>query len=917
MNKKYIIFFGFFFIMNLIKIEARVLMNPSISDWLWYAGSIEYPLDFYFYNKRLGFCWDIGVNYINRYADLALTCQSIDLGKNLSLLFHGSDNFILNDFQPVSNNISQSDGSVYEFLPSYVLNETSCQLNIQVSKDFFYCNEKYIHATMRCIVPFSKQSVVNIASGNMYYNTSANNIKHKDYRKNMYKNNIIKNNKQNKDIILKKNHYPVKLDDNNKVTIISPYIQLKQVDGNDLFAIKGSYFNESNQSLFNYIANKVASPYVVLNKNFAPGYLLDKNYNFLSLDDIAHSYSLLSDVNSDISYAQLISTEGNGIVIDSLNQRYTVLNTSYSLDGMVPGSALIPIYTYGPSDIFVEKTFYVNDNLGISYPIVTEPNYISDVNIGNIVSSAEVVFGDGFTGDINTVNLSPNTVLKVISTGPYGNNNPMLNPIWNRQQVEFEVPPVVVQYNENEFPADFGIKVDVEKLKQSYNTKNNGSQFDFYGDFLKNSSNNNNPRVTILNTDGTFYDNSANCALLWYQNDYSGLFNNPSNPEIINNLNNIYITSSLDYQFNKPTKASQIIYDKIESNPSPDCCQKVVNWVAGCVYSPIVKNLNTNLGILQSQIWSLVNVGNNVVGNQSPIAQDATATLSQDPLCQDWQNYTTTDEIIDLRSLDIERMSAKVFTNNSNFSNGKYGSMQYNGFNQSGLGNIIFECLLGSYFFNNAALLDLYIALECPTADNTNEDSSYLALGIGNGGHYVGRVGFQGCIDFDSVFRFRMSGKVYLEHGFSGFEKLVPQLDGFPIFGIIPVKMDTNVDWNGGLCYIDGSLYANDFSGVTLSYQYWSKLKDSISMISPVELMIPNTEDIDNNGNIIPNTNQQLGVNFNDVMVMSKRKSHTFGMSIFSKLMDECFINCGASRVVSGENIPQLLDLFLSIGINY
>jgi len=895
-------------------------MNPSISDWLWYAGTIEYPLDFYFYNKRLGFCWDVGVNYINRYADIGLTCRSFDLGKNLSLLFHGSDNFILNDFQPISNNISQSNGSVYEFLPSYVLNETSCQFNIQVSKDFYYCNEKYIHTTMRCIVPFSKQSVVNIASGNMYYNTSVNNIKNKDYRKNMSKNNVINNDKKNENIILKKNSSSLKSDksdESRNKTVISPYVQLKQVDGNDLFAIKGTYFNDSNQSLFHYMSNQVASPYVVLNKNFAPGYLLDKNYNFLSLDDISHSYSLLSDSNSDVFYAQLVASEGNGIVVDSLNQRYAVQNTSYELDGMVSGSALIPIYSYGPSDNFVEKAFYVNDNLGISYTIVTEPNYISDVNIGNIVSSAEVVFGDGFTGEINAVNLSPNTVLKVISTGPYGNNNPMLGPVWNRDQVEFGVPPVVVQYNENEFPIDFGIKIDVEKLKQSYNAKNNGSQFDFYGDFLKNSPNNNNPRVTILNSDGTFYDNEASCALLWYQNDYSKLFNNANNPEIINNLNNIYITSSIDYQLNKPTKVSQIIYDEIEFNPSPDCCQKVVNWVAGCVYAPIVKNLNTNLAILQSQIWSLVNVGNNVVGNQSPIAQDSTANLAQDPLCQDWQNYSASDEIIDLRSFDIERMPTKVVSDSSVFRNGQYGSMQYNGFNQSGLGNIIFEFLVGSYFFNNAALFDLYMALEIPTADNINENRSYLAVGIGNGGHYVGRVGLQGCIDFDHAFRFRLSGKAYLEHGFSGFEKLVPQLDGFPIYGIIPVKMDTNVDWNGGLCYIDGSLYANDFSGVTLSYQYWSKLRDSISMLSPVEITIPNTEDVDKNGNVIPNTNQQLGVNFNDVVIMSKRKSHTFGMSVFSKLMDECFINCGASRVFSGENVPQLLDLFLSIGINY
>jgi hypothetical protein len=918
MFKKKVVFLSFFFIVSLIKIETRVLMSPSINDWLWYSGTIEYPLDFYFYNKRLSFCWDVGMSYVSRYADIALTCKSLGLGKNLSVLFHGSDNFILNDFQPVSNNISQSNGSVYEFFPSYVFNETTCQFNLQVSKDFNYTNEKYIHTTIRCIVPVSKQSVVNIASGNMYYNTSGSAIKSKAYRNGIDFSKNIKRDKKNKAGYFRKITKDCGSSYNESVDVVSPYIQLKQVDGNDLFAIQGSYFTEKAEQLFDYKQNQVPSPYVVLNKNFAPGDLLDKNYNFLSLDDICHSYSLLVDVNSDVSYAQLVRSNGGGVVLDQFGQSYVVADTPYTIGGANSGSAFIPVYSYGPAGFFLDKSFYVDDNLGISYPLATEPNYISDINVGDLVSSAEVVYGDGFSGQINATNLSPNTVLRVISTGPYGVNNPILGSKWNRQEVEFGVPPVVVQYNQDGFPLDFGIKPDLSRLKQPYNQSLDGSQFDFYGDFLKNSLNNNNPRITILNADGTFYDPTANCALLWYQNDYSGLFNNPTDQNIINNLNDIYITTSIDAQSNKPTRASQIIYDKIEAGPTPtDCCQKVVNWVIGCVYAPIVKNVNANLAILQSQIWSLVNVGNNVVGNQSPITETSMDSMAQDPLCQDWQNYSALGERVDLYEDAVSRMSTRVVADYSLFNNGKYSSMQYNGFNQSGIGNVLFEWLVGSYFFDNSALLDLYLGLECPTADNTNDDRSYLAVGIGNGGHFVGRVGLQGFVDIESFFRFRVSSKFYLEHGFMGFEKLVPQLDGFPIFGIIPVKMDTNVAWNGGLFYLDGSLYANDFSGVTFSYQYWNKSKDSISVIAPVKLTIPNTEEIDANGNIVPNTNEQLGVNFKDVMAMSKRRSHTFGVSIFSKLMDEVFINCGASRVCMGENIPQMLDMFISVGLNY
>jgi hypothetical protein len=307
-------------------------------------------------------------------------------------------------------------------------------------------------------------------------------------------------------------------------------------------------------------------------------------------------------------------------------------------------------------------------------------------------------------------------------------------------------------------------------------------------------------------------------------------------------------------------------------------------------------------------------VGNSIVGNTSPLANNPSNQVQQQP-CE----YG-----VDLRNLEDESLINSLKKNISNkaidrsmgFINGQYSSMQYNGFNQSGIGNILFEFLMGSYFLDNTSLLDFYLALECPTAASINQDRSYLAIGIGNNGHYVGRVGLQGVIDIEYAFRLRFSSKLYLEHGFSGFEKLVPQLEGYPIFGILPVKMDTFVNWNGGLFYIDGSLYTNDYSGVTLSYQYWGKSKDCILMVAQSSITIPNTFEVNQN-NIVIEPDLSIPADFKEVMSLSQRKSHTLGASVFSRITNELFFNCGMSRVFAGENIPAILDIYFSCGVSY
>jgi hypothetical protein len=916
MNKRHVIFMSVVFIFIMIKLESRVLFSPSINDWLWYTGTIEYPLEFYFYNKRSFFCWDVGVSIVSRYADLALTNHSLEFGTNLSLLFHGADEFVLTDCQPLPNTIL-AEGE-YQFLPDYIFNETDFQFNLQVSKDFEYSSDRYVHSTVRCIVPFAKQAIVNIAAGNMYYNTTADRVKKKLYRDKM-----ALDERGRKGIAIKNGKNKIKIKEkqcstSNAVSLprstLSPYIQIQKDGDSTLFAINGQYFTQSDQNIFNVIENQITFPYVVFNKNAAPGYLYDDNNDYLSLDEVCHSYSLLNDQGGMLNYAQLVGTS-ESFVVDANGVNYVVKNTPFQY-GMSPNSALISLYTYGKAGGEVSNAVYVNDPYGISYPIVTEPDYISDVTVGDLVTSASLLYGDGSTGAINQANLDANTILKVVATGPYG-DNPFLSEMWARDRVKFIVPPVVVQYNNaSQFPVNFGIVANLGDLTQPYNESLDGVQFSYYGDYLSSNVLNTSPRVTLLNPDGTFYDSTADYAILWYENDYTQLFNKNNTDGVLNNL---FLTSAIDPQTQKPTQTSTIIADKITDAPTPDtCCDEVVTWVQKCIYYPLAVSMYRNFKIMQSEIESLVNVGNSVIGNTSPIMSNQPGEVNDQPcdypyVGNDYRGGDSKKDFIENSSVVLNRL----VDNNVTFKNGVYESMQYNGFHQSGLGNIIFEFLVGSYFLRNTSLVDLYVAFELPTAQTVNEDSSYLTVGIGNNGHYVGRIGLQGCLDLDYVVRLRLTSKFYLEHGFSGLEKLVPQLTDYPIFNFIPVKMDTLVSWNGGLFYIDGSLYTNDYSGVTLSYQYWEKGMDDIRMINPVSITVPNTFEIDTTTNEVVAPDLQIAPMFEEPMKFSKRKTHTFGASVFSRITNELTFNCGMSRVFAGENAPAVFDLFASFGLSY
>lgn len=877
------------------RIEAKVFLSPSIINPLWYALTVEYPLSFYYSNRLTQWCWDFGIGYVSRVAHNSIVDAPLFQGDNLATLFHGADTFYFRDIQPETNTAVFGSNNGYLFSPDYVFNQTECQINFQLSRDFEYRDDTYFHSAFKVMVPVAKQSITNVSSSNMVINSNVSHVSKVRREKRVTKS-------QQKIPSLSFREYSSMREEEDERLILSPYIKTQKEGENDCFAISGMYFTEPNQNIFDYSSVGDPISFVVYNKNAPSGGVTDSQANYLSLDDLCHSFSLVSDASGNLHYRQIISSDGTSLT-DVEGNQYTISNTPFT-PSIQPSEGIVSLYTYGKKQLNANN-FYIKDSCGIFCPVSTSPEYIYDFSVGDLVSTTYLVFGEGSSGDVSLTNLSPNSTLRMTATGLYGKSNPYLGPLWNKETVSFIVPPVIVQKGED-FPSTFGVRSKINTFNQQYLSAQGGTQFSYFGDFLKENVNNNNPKMTVLNEDGTFYDSSAECAVLWYENDYTNLLHDPQEEAIISNLGKLYITSSIDASNNELSEGSRIISEKISNDPGPDsdCCQKVVSWVKNCIYKPIVQNMNTNLDTLQKEIWSLEQITNLVTGNVSPLAATDNDDNQVSPC--DYPYSGDSSELADSSRI-IKGVLPFDF-----FKNGVLSEMNYNDFNRAGLGDCLFECMLGSYLYGTSLLVDFYSALEIPSAKTTNYDKSYLSVGLGNNGHVVGRLGFQGSLDVDAYLKMRFFTRCYLEHGFSAVEKQVPHLEGYSIFNLIPVKMDVDVAWNGGMIYFDGSLYVNDYSGMTASYQYWGKGYDTMCMCDFKKIILPHTGN-EEEGIL----DKEIAPSFEEVKVYSEKRSHVAGLSFFSRLSNEFFLNAGVSGVLAGRNIPQVFDIFCSMGISY
>jgi hypothetical protein len=916
MNSGNYIKYSVFFLLALFfeVLIPRVFLPPLVERWYWYENTIEYPIDFYYHNRRSNFCWDVGASFNVLTADKALFTNQILRGENLAALFHGASQFQLNDFQPLTSNIVSNKGQ-FSFFPDYVFNESRCEFNIQVSRDFEYEDESYVRGTFRCILPFKTQKVTNIAAGNMYYNTQS------IIRRNKAIDAIEKNASYDSSLIQRdRKKQVVETEEINKRSFPASQVLLRQENGQDVFAIQASYVFDSlndpaKEILIDQKKNQVTFPYLVINKNGIPADGVSGSY--LSLDDICRSVSVLNQSGAIQPYYGSVDGVVDSATVSSAGVNFIVVNNAVFPDNQ--NSALLTLYTY--PDQQTNNDFLTYGNFNLPYSVLTNPDYVSDFSYGDLASMSTVFFGNGLTGEMvdsqsHPYVVNPNLIFRILATGNYGiTNSDQLFP-WNRSEVEFRVPPVIVQRSSKGFPSVFGI---TETLPNHPYTQSGlpGQQFQKYADYLSTVSNN---TITLLNEDGTFLNNNSPYAVFWYGNDYSQLLTTFSPV-----LNTLYITSSIDPVTNLPTDASQLIARTIKnSQPEPPtpCCDELkkeidalaltcgelqgeivdlADWTVKEVYQPLAGAINNNSEYLNNEIeslWTLLNINNNIIGNVSPITvSNGSQQVGPSPS--------------QLFSGAVRNVfNTRIF---DSFQNAKWKTgMQYNGFHDSGLGDLSLELLIGTYFLQNRAILDVYIGLDCPTGASIDGSNSYLAVGLGNNGHFVGKIGLQGFLDIDYLFRLRLSGRCYLEHGLKAKEQLVPGLQGFPVFGIIPVKMDANVSWNGGLVQVNGSLYANDFSGLTVGYQFWKKGEDAIIMTCLESILIPN---FNSQGDFTDYISAEP--DFSGVIEMSRKFSHTVSFNFFSRLVNECFFNAGMSRVFRGEQVPQVTNFQAAFGISY
>ncbi len=941
MSRVYRILFVFFlFVITINNIYSRSILTPAVDSWLWEAYTFQYPLSFYKEDRYDLFCWNIGATFLNRNSFQSWV-KSIDCINNnpqiqdLSALFHGVDNFYLFDLIPedLSNNENNKYYKDYFIQPSYTLDQSSCNINIQVSRDWKFCDKYEIRTSFRCIVPFIKESVINNNSAQMYFNQTTQNREEKNILINKVLDSLDKNN-------IKSIFNKEKLGSRSSSRYVPPmkYVETKSEGINNVFAIRCSYFPIS--------ANNILMPQYIIYKQ---GDLAsDYNQNFVCFNKFINSndYSVLgadgnSIIETMVNGGNLITNgstilENRVITGASTGGNYGTVSTNdgskavsnESTDNLSPNAAYISIYSYFPysTDNNNAKIFINDINTGntsqdinnqILWPLTVTPANIVANTGDNIVEKEDgvyICYGVGENaGSINTNAVTKDSILRIIATGSCSNEP------YNIPEVNFNYPPVIIQKSLTKdlngywnFPETFGKKINLPN--QQYLSNSYVTQFDQY-----------NPSgdVTLLKPDGTFLNPNANTAVLWYGWDYYSLFHDGIKAETVD-MDQLFMTSSLytnNLSETVATPASVAI--DLKTSDENQCCislQEQINYLTEMVESLEGQVFLNNFSIDQvitpqlAEIWAELNVqgvltGTRLGGNNQP----ETPTREN-------KSRNVLEKINDLESLnkkinDIKNFKSKSYIskNASNqyvFVNGIEKTMQYNEFQQNGLGDILLEFYLGSYFLNDSIVADLILGLQLPSSQVINGTDSYLAIPIGNNGHYAGKFGYQMIYDFETLIRMRFTSRGYLEYAFKAIEQIVPGIynsaikQNMPVFGMIPVKMDTSISWGSGLFYIDGSFFTNDYTGFTVGYQYWKKGQDKMQMISPTEVYLSSIQ-----------TN--CNVNIEGTKNISQRSSHTISGSIFSRITNECQISCGVSNTVAGINSAKILDIFATLEIDY
>lgn len=932
-SKKIIIFI----ILFIKSINTRVFFAPSVDNWKQYTSQWDYDLAEYKKNRKYKYLFNIGSSF-NSSTTFQSWCNDLNydtqIKQDLAGLFHGASLFLYSDFRDLEDGAKN-----YVILPSYRLNQNTCSIDFQLSKDFNYC-DKDIRTTVRLIVPFVSNYILNNNSSQMYYNygTYSKNINLKENKNKFYKEDKKEISPEfylDNDIYLENKYRKIKgatssINRINKSTeATNTFIRVNNdntkdlavnvENGNPVFAVRASAINSLSVPIIDFedyasLDNK----FMVLNK-WLPNLNTTQSgiEGSLNIEMIENSYGMArKEIDGSLYFGKMVLDNASQNTVnfyfpDNTTQIMTVQNnnplntsnigvwpsllsyTQYSEDSL-DNTRMQPISPVNTNltDVYQEEIF----NLLLS----NVPNYAADLINGDIIPTSNICYQNSFNNNLSASTINNNDIVRLVATG---NNN---SDYYNLANVSFSYSPVIFQKTQNgEFPLVFGKSVTLPS--QNYNSNLTNSQFIDYPTYL-NSLNNND--VTLLKTDGSFLNENASSAVFWYGWDYSKTF---SSEENASNLNNLFMTTALGVD-GKPTYASGQVVNTAASQA--DCCN---------VLQVEVDLLKNNNKVFAEELINIINAINTLNDNilyiydtvlfQSTlngIQAQAPETVSvRNEVGSIIDNISTVSKNLEkfmnlgrFKGLNSDLNLTRTSSQNINYSNGIASQMQYNEFQQSGLGDILLEFLLGTYSFNDRLISEILLGFQLPTSKNMNSSDSYFAIPLGNNGHYSLKFGGQLGYDIPSKIKSRINSKFYIEHAFNNYEQMIPGIEGKPIFGFIPLKMDTNVSWNAGLFLIEGLLFATNFTNISLGYQFWKKGNDSIKMINNVPIILNDATDYSN-------------VNFNGACRVSERNAQTLYGTITSRLTSDFIISLGISNTIAGKNTAQIMEYFFTTAIDF
>jgi hypothetical protein len=221
-------------------------------------------------------------------------------------------------------------------------------------------------------------------------------------------------------------------------------------------------------------------------------------------------------------------------------------------------------------------------------------------------------------------------------------------------------------------------------------------------------------------------------------------------------------------------------------------------------------------------------------------------------------------------------------------------------FKKNGIGDLDFELSFGSQWDNNKLSADLIFGAIIPTAPLNNNAEQILSRSLGNNGHYEFRLGSQAAYDVNSWIR--LGGYAHWNIVVGENEEILAPFKNASFFGLQPITTIANVSWQNIIASFDVSMFASEWTSISMKYQYFLKTKDKMSFSESQKFdSMDFTEPISDN--VMKN--------------YTKRQSHKLLCQFSTAINQDVLLSFGGSTIIAGKNIGQENDLFATLTISY